>query len=250
MNKEENIIYKRFIELADICYYRDTPVFSDFLDLNEQTVFLGCLKELPSIRYRLDGGFAMAERKIVCFLPINQNEYSLPVKVIKIEPVNIKFAGECTHRDYLGAIMNLGIERSKTGDLIVDGKTCFCICKTEISDYISENLDMVKHTKVKCSDVSLDDIEGSIRYETVNGTVASVRLDSILSVAFKESREHMKNYILSEKVFVNGKCTIKTDYVPVEGDIISVRGTGKLLFEGTGNETKKGRLYVKIKRYV
>lgn len=249
MNKEENILYKRFIELANTCYYKNIPVFSDFLDLNEQTVFLGCIKELPPIRFLLDGDYKTAERKIVCFLPIEMEHNRLPAKVIKIEPANAKFAGKCSHRDYLGSIMNLGIDRSKIGDLVINDDTCYVLCKDGIFEYITDQLSTIRHTKIKCSEASFEDIAGNITYDVISGTVASVRLDSVLTVAFKESREHMKNYILAERVFVNGKCITRPDFVLQEEDIVSVRGLGKFQFDSVGNETRKGRIYVKIKKY-
>ncbi len=249
MNKEESIIYKRFIELANTCYFRNTPVFSDFLDLNEQTVFLSCIKELPPVNFKLDGGYNTAERKIVCFLPIETEHYFLPARVIKIEPAHAKFAGKCSHRDYLGSIMNLGIDRSKIGDLVLHDDVCYVLCKDSIYEYISDQLSTVRHTKVVCSEASFEDVEGNITYDIISGTVASIRLDSILTVAFKESREHMKNYILAEKVFVNGKCITRTDFILKEEDIVSVRGLGKFQFDSVGNETRKGRIYVKVKKY-
>lgn len=249
MNKEENILYKRFIELANICYYKNIPVFSDFLDLNEQTIFLSCIKELPSIKFILDGGYSTAERKIVCFLPIEMEHDYLPVKGIKIEPVNARFADKCSHRDYLGSIMNQGIERSKIGDLVINDDICYVLCKDSVFEYITGQLLSVKHTRIKCSEASIESIEGNITFDVISGTVASLRLDSVLTVAFRESREHMKNYILSEKVFVNGKCITRTDYALKEADIVSVRGLGKFQFDSAGNTTRKGRIYIKIKKY-
>ena len=198
----------------------------------------------------MDGGYSTAERKIVCFLPMESEEYILPVKAIKIAPVNIKFAEKCTHRDFLGSIMNLGIDRSKLGDLIVKDGVCYALCVNNIYNYVFENVVTVRHTKVICSEYKMEDIEGNISFETVKGTVASVRLDSVLAVAFKESREHMKNYICAEKVFINGKCVSRPDASMQEGDIISVRGIGKFQFDSVGNETRKGRLYIKIKKYI
>lgn len=250
MNKEENILYKRFIELANTCYYRSMPVFSDFLDLNEQTVFLNSTRELPPVKYVLDGGYSMAERKVVCFLPMEMKDYVLPVKAMKIEPANIKFAEKCTHRDFLGSIMNLGIDRCKIGDLIVNDGVCYVLCTEGIFDYISGQLVTVRHTKITCSEYDIGSIEGNINFEAVNGTVASVRLDSVLTVVFKESREHMKKYICSEKVFVNGKCIVRPDYFLQEGDIVSVRGIGKFRFDSVGNETRKGRVYIRANKYI
>ncbi len=249
MNKED-ILHKRFIELANICCYKNIPVFSDFLDLNEQTIFLGCIKELPLVNYRLDGGFDTAERKIVCFIPIDMENYSIPVRVIKVEPVNSKYAEKCSHRDYLGSVMNLGLDRSKFGDFVVSDDICYILCMDNIFEYVCDNLITVKHTRVQCSEAEIADVTAGIKYDIISGTVASVRLDSVLSIAFRESREHMKNYINAEKVFVNGKCITRPDFALKEGDIVSARGLGKFLFVSTGNETRKGRLYIKVKKYI
>lgn len=84
----------------------------------------------------------------------------------------------------------------------------------------------------------------------VSGTCASVRLDSLISLAFKTSRSSMVSYIEGGQVFVNGKLITSNGYEPKDGDIISVRGKGRFIFDGVSHQTKKGRCSVRIMRYV
>lgn len=118
MDKEEQLLKKRIMELAALCYQRDIPSYTDFLNLNEQTVFHSIERSLPPVRYLITGGYEPAERKIVCFLPsYEEDATNLPISILKVEPVNARFAEGLTHRDYLGALMNLGIERGMVGTL-------------------------------------------------------------------------------------------------------------------------------------
>lgn len=113
MEKEEQLFRKRIQELAETCFTRDIPVSTDFLNLNEQTIFQSISGTLPPVRFVLSGGYSASERKVVCFLPSYEQELTeLPYDCIKISPVSQKFAEALSHRDFLGAIMNLGIERS------------------------------------------------------------------------------------------------------------------------------------------
>ena len=113
MEKEEQLFRKRIQELAENAYSRDIPLHTDFLTLAEQTVFQNMSATLPPVKFVLSGGFPMSERKVLCFLASYEEElYAPPFVCLKIVPANRRFAEKLTHRDYLGAIMNLGIERA------------------------------------------------------------------------------------------------------------------------------------------
>ena len=103
MDKEEQLLKKRIMELAALCYQRDIPSYTDFLNLNEQTVFHSLERSLPPVRFLMTGGYEPAERKIVCFLPsYEEDTTNLPISILKVEPVHARFVEELTHRDYLG----------------------------------------------------------------------------------------------------------------------------------------------------
>ena len=250
MEKEEQLFRKRMIDLAGACYKRDIPVSSDFLNLSEQTIFQSISGTLPPVRFVLSGGFESSERKVVCFLPSYEEETSeLPFECLRISPVNRKFAEELTHRDYLGAIMNLGIERSMTGDIVIKDGDAYVFVMKKMCGYLEENLTSVRHTNVT---VTRDVAAGEIlkpEYEEITGTVSSVRLDSIVALCGHLSRTKAAEYIAAEKVFVNGQTAVQASRGLKEGEILSVRGIGKFRFAGEGVLTKKGRTVVTLFKY-
>lgn len=251
MNKEETLLEKRIQELARLCYERDIPVHTDFLSLNEQTIFHTVKTSLSPVPTVVTGGYEDAERKVVCFLPsYEENLVELPFCCVKIVPLNDKFAEELSHRDYLGALLNLGIERRQLGDILIDGHIAYCICIREMAEYIVSQLARVRHTSVYGECMECTSFTFSPKTELLEGSVASVRLDSLLAVAFQTSRTKMAPYMEGEKVFVNGRMELSPSFTPREGDLISVRGFGKFRYLGVKNMTKKGRCFVQIEKFV
>lgn len=251
MNKEEAMLKNRLIELSNLAYNRDIVTFSDFLNLNELNILHTTPKDLFPARYETFGGYGLSERQMAAFLPdALYFEYTLPIKAIKVAPAHKRFAEELSHRDYLGSLMNLGIERSKIGDILVDGDLAFIVAKEEISDYIADNLTKVRHTAVSALVTETEEISYTPRYETIRGTVASVRLDTVLSVAYPLSRSKLAVCIEGGKVFVNGKLITSNGYHLKDEDIISVRGMGRAVFEGVLSETKKGRYMIAVRKYI
>lgn len=250
MDKEEQLLKKRMRELAEVCYRRDIPSYTDFLNLNEQTVFHSLERELPPVRYVLTGGYDTAERRIVCFLPSYEEEaVAPPISILKAEPVSRRFAESLTHRDYLGALMNLGIDRGMLGDIVINEDGCFIFCLERMADYIAGELRQVRKTAVTCSVVPAFSCQVSQKYEDVRASVASPRLDNVLAAVYHSSRSKIVPYIEGEKVFVDGRLAVSASMQLKGGEIVSVRGLGKFLFSGTENETRKGRIYVAAKKY-
>lgn len=249
--KDEMILKNRLLELGNAAVRRGIPFYTEFLNLNEQNILHTMEKQLGMVKTIEYGGFEAAERKLFCFLaPDSYCEPDFPVEIIKIEVKNVKYSDELTHRDYLGAILNLGIDRAKTGDIIVDFPTAYVFCKSEIAEYVITNLEKIKHTQVKCTIVEKQDFHVQPRYEEIRKPVSSIRLDTIIAAAFQGSRSSLSGLIQGEKVFVNGKMISSNSYVPKEGDIVSVRGQGKFRFQELQNQTKKGRTYVLLQKYI
>ena len=120
MNKEETMLRKRLIELSNQAYQRDVVSFSDFLNLNELNILHTTPKDMFPARYETYGGYDLSERQMVAFLPdALYYDYGYPMQIIEIKPLNAKFSEELSHRDYLGSLMNLGIERNKMGDILL-----------------------------------------------------------------------------------------------------------------------------------
>jgi len=245
--KEEALIKKRLRELSKNAYNRGIPYYSDFLSLSSQSIFHE-INDFESIAF-LSGGYDLSERKIAIFLPYEGYSYTSPIDCIRISILDARFAEALTHRDYLGSILNLGIDRSKLGDLVIEDKCAYLFCVGTMTNFIVENLTKVKHTLVNATryDKALEDI--TLNFVSIKGFVSSVRLDSVSACAFNISRSKIISYIESGEVFVNGRVVTTNSYNLKEGDIISVRHVGKAIYRGSSNLSRKGKLNISIDRY-
>ena len=258
MEKEETLLRKRFVELSNMAYQRGVVTYSDFLNLNELNILHTTPKELFPVSYRTFGGYFHSERQMAAFLPdafslyMEEEEIQqmYPMKIMKIAPVHAKFAEELGHRDYLGALLNLGIERTKIGDIVVQDKTAYVFIHESLADFLVKELVKVRHTVVLPSIETSAKFVYEPKFEVIKGTVSSVRLDSLLSLAFQSSRNKLTPLIEGARVYVNGKLITSNAYHVKEDDIISVRGMGRFQFKGVGSQTKKGRSYVELHKYV
>ena len=251
MNKEELLLQKRLAELSRIAYTREIVTFSEFLNLNELNILHTTPKDMLLSQYKTYGGYGLSERQMAAFLPdALYYDYQYPIQIIEISPVNRKFAEELSHRDYLGAVMNLGIERCKLGDILIEDGKAILFAKEELAGYIMEHLTRIRHTTVRTSILPALEDSYEPRYEELKGTVASVRLDTVLSLAYPLSRSKVTGLIEGARVFVNGKLVTSNGYRLKEGDILSVRKMGRIGYNGILSETKKGRYMVSIRKYI
>lgn len=244
------MLQRRLIDLSEMAYRRDIVTFSEFLNLNELHILHSTPRQLFASRYETFGGYEYAERQMVAFLPdALYYEYRYPICVLSISPINQKYAESLTHRDYLGAILNLGIDRCKIGDLIVQETDCLVFCQENMADYVEKELARVRHTIVTVRRSKLEEFSYKPDLKERTGTVASVRLDAVLAIGFSLSRSKLVGYIEGGKVFVNGKLITNNGYRLNENDIISVRGMGRIIYGGVISETRKGRYFVHIYQY-
>ena len=259
MNKEDELFRKRLLDLAMQADRRNRIIFSDFMDLNELNMFHSSTKELSFVRRQLFGGYEFAERQIAAFIPdalsyIYESEDSLqgefPITCIRIAPIHEKYAEPLNHRDYLGAILNLGIERSNIGDILAEDTQAYVFCLNRMAEFLISELTRVKHTTVTSSVVEPCMLRYTPKYERIKGSVASVRLDSLLSLAFGSSRSRMTESIEAGKIFVNGRMVTSNGYKVKEQDMISARGMGRFRYLGNETQTRKGRLFIELEKYI
>ena len=248
MEKEE-LFKKRMLELSKKSYYRGILTYSDFLDLNEQNILHSLSFSDTGVQVLLFGGYETAERQVAAFVSAFCCKEDYPIACIKISPLNRKFSDTLTHRDYLGSILNLGIERCKIGDILVEEDGAFVFCHTSMVDFLIDEICRIKHTPVKAERITEENQLPTPKREEISGTVASPRLDSVIGLAFRTSRSSMISYIESGKVFINGKSVVSNGYVLKEGDIVSVRGKGKFQFHSVTSKTKKNRSHVILYKY-
>lgn len=250
-DKEELIFKKRLLDLAKMAANKGICTYADFLNLNEISIFHSIKQELPNANYELFGGYLEAERKVLCFYGDNSVEaFSGYISCIRITPVNKKFSDELNHRDFLGSLMNLGIERSLIGDILVKENEGYVFVKASMSSFIMDNLTKIKHTTIRCELVGEDAPQIKPEFETIRGTIASPRLDAIIALAFKASRTGILSLISGGKVYVDGKLIETNSYTLKEDETVSVRGHGKFIYKGLENQTKKGRYYVSLLKYI
>ena len=251
MQKEEFMLQKRLIELSKTAYRRGIVTYSDFLNLNELNILHTTPRSEFDTPYETYGGYNDSERQMAAFLPdALYYTHFYPIQILTIEPLKKKFAESLTHRDYLGAVLNLGIERSKIGDIIVMEQCAYLFVHESLADFICSDLTRIRHTSVMVTKKDAEDFSYTPKYEEITGTVASVRLDSLLSLAFNSSRSKLVALIEGGKVFTNGKLMTTNSYQVKEGDIISVRQMGRFKYNGILSQTKKGRYYVSLYKYI
>ena len=226
------------------------------------------------------GGYENAERMMLGFappypLPYNSessrgydNEYrhghtsgninkdepeALPLETFPIQTLAITYNGQfskqLTHRDFLGAVLGLGLDRGKIGDIRLGDSGAIMYVADEVASFITENLQEVGRTSVTAEVIAAQSTEDLLGPETSGTskriTVASLRLDAVISTAFHISRGKAATFIEAEKVFVNWAIGKKTQLL-FAGDIVTIRGTGRVKIEEIYGQTKKDRVAIMI----
>ncbi|MBR2189396.1 MAG: RNA-binding protein [Eubacterium sp.] len=176
--------------------------------------------------------------------------WQYPFCVLEVQPLSAKYAEDLSHRDYLGSVLALGIERSKLGDLIVSDTSASIFCSDAIASFICQELTRVRHTDVTCTFSDADSVTIEPAFEERTGSVASLRLDSLIALTFGIPRARAAQAVSQGAVSVNAKIVTSNGHPPQDGDRISVRGLGKCRFRGVLHQTKKGRLIVRMERFV
>lgn len=250
MNEQE-LFERRITELADQSYARGIVMFSDFLDLYEQHILHSLNLQARGVALETSGGYDAAERQMAALIPDDAaRSWRFPFVCLQIEPLSLKFAEEMTHRDFLGSILSLGIERNVMGDLIVRGKTAQVFIEERMADFLVEELTRVRRTPVRVFPVGSEADTFRPEEEQKTGSVASVRLDSVTALALGLPRSQMNTLIREGRVYVNAKRVTSNGYNLREGDLISVRGHGKCRYDGGVHTTKKGRQMIRVSRFV
>lgn len=245
MENELELTKKRLAELAKRAEKRSIAVESEFLTPAAQLELTRMHLE-PCV---FDGGYEQAERRCAVFLPWEGCEWDSRVVCLELRPANERFAETLTHRDYLGALMALGIKRETMGDIVVQGKRAYLFCLDSIAPYICEQLTEVRRTQMRASPCDAAAIEPPEPPKETTVTVQSTRLDALVAAVYKLSRGEAQRLFEREMVLVNSLPPKSPGFAAREGDIVSVRGHGRFAFLGEAGETRKGRVRVKVRIY-
>lgn len=249
---EEQILKGRLTDLAKRAYTQNIYTYSNFLSPAELVTFEDIRSEVAYIPCTIYGGNELCERQMIGFGSEEVFGYpgDFPITVIKVTPLLTKFSDDLNHRDFLGALMHLGIERDTLGDILIKDNTAYIFCLDSIADYICNELTKVKHTSVKCEKTSTDIPALTPTLEDVEFPVASLRLDGIIASLLKCSRKEALSLFEEKRVTLNGRVTGRNSITLKDGDIFSVRGYGKFIFDHAGGSTRKGKIYVHIRKYI
>ena len=250
---EDELLYAVLDDKIRECENNNYLSNTNFLDIYQQSKAIQYLQKFH-IKHVLYGGFEESERRIVIFLPdYADDEFLFECEDLPIVPLRIDKDNFSTlsHRDYLGAIMGLGIKREMLGDILIDDKGCTTAAVKSVAKYLCENLISVGrgtvHTHIP---ESFDTVKIEEKFETKRCFVSSMRSDSVVSSCFSFSRSEAVRRISAGEVYINGVQITKIDFkVPFSSKIV-VRGKGKVLITEDDGITKKGRQAFTIKKYI
>lgn len=247
---EDKILLAKVWDKINTGLHRNIPASTCFLsprELDMARYLFGQTAGLTAF-----GGYPDAERCMLLYLPDYLNEdflsTSAPLTAIRAS----WYAGDSlTHRDLLGALMGAGIARETVGDICMDSASCDFFVTEEIAPYILQNLTSAGRTKLHLQAIPLEQVHiPTPETMELRDTVASPRLDSILSSGFRISRSLATQSITAGKVMIDGLPCEKPDRTVPEGARISLRGLGKIKLRTIGGQTKKGRTAIIIDKYM
>ena len=201
--------------------------------------------------FQLTGGYENAERKLMAAGSEEESgPPAPPVSVVLVRPKSEKFSEDLSHRDFLGAILGLGFDRSVLGDLIIRDSKAWVFCLSSVAELLVSSLTQVRRTPVLAEEVSPDVPELQPRYQELRLNVASERLDAVVAAFAGLSRSQADRLFASEKVLVGGRTVTDRSFRLREGDVISVRGFGKAVYDGIEYETRKSRYRILLRKLV
>ena len=248
---EERVLLAHVLDRCELSRARNVPAHTDFLSPAE----LRSAEELLHAArihdgWRAAGGYDRAERRMLCFLPDWQEE---PDEDGVIAALRVRWheTETLTHRDLLGSLMALGVVRAKLGDILVSPLSADVIVCADAAGYLEQEWTGAGRARLRAERIGLSELnvpEQKVR--ELRDTVATLRLDAVVSAGFGMSRGRAAELIAAGRVQLNHRETVKPDAPLREGDVVSARGLGKLELAEVGGLSKKGRTAILIRRYL
>lgn len=249
LSGDDKLLASHIYDMAEICDKKYIPRFSSFLDARQAKLAESVLCSIGFDRYMFYGGYDEAERVILGVFP----PYSEPDKT-EFPMKNLVFryreTDKLSHRDFLGSLMGCRINRNMIGDIIVNDGYTVAFVYTTVAENVCTEVRKIGSVGVNISEEAEPDIRVNKKFTEICGTVSSLRVDSVVSLAVKLSREKTAQIIRSGNVTVNYSDDVSVSDEMKEGDVFSARGYGKFLLESINGKTKKDRLHICIKKYI
>lgn len=244
---DENLLFTKALNRLFSCMEKGSSTFTDFLDPEKILTYMAKLRGRYPVCIDSFGGYDGCERQIIGFSASELLYEHFPVAVVFIR-YNSKFASP-EHKDFLGALCGLGIDRSKMGDILLETGKAVAFVHEDICDYICANLERVGNTKVRAERGNPTEITiGTEKKKESRIVIPSMRLDAVISAAYHLSRSKSAAVIAGEKAQVNWNVVSEPSKTVKEGDVITLRGSGRIWIERIDGSTKKGKLAVWIKQ--
>ena len=248
---EDRLLLAKLWDKINAGFRKNIPAATCFLSPRELELAKFLFGE-PEGLYAF-GGFPEAERKMLIFLPEYMDESALTEEDSPLVCVRATFFQEddLSHRDILGALMGAGIGRETVGDICIGKGSCDFFVTAEIAPYVLSSFDSAGRTKLHLKQIPLHEAQiPEPEIKEVKDTLASLRLDSVISSGFRIGRSLAAQYVTAGKAAIDGLPCEKPDKAVAEGMKISVRGLGKIKLHAVNGKTKKDRISVVIHRYV
>ena len=243
---ESELLKARIYDIADTAYKSDSFKFLGFLRVEEK-VFAQTLLSKRNIKFSFFGGYPEAERVLLCVLPDWADDIPFPITPITF---TYRKSDVLTHRDFLGAILSLGLKRETVGDILITDGYAVAFVLEEIADYIVSQIDKVGKVGVELKIGYNAPLPTLQKLEEFSATVSSERLDCVVSALCGLSRSQALLKIESGLVTVNSQTCLKSTKQVVAGEAISIRGKGKFVISSLADKTRKNRIVLKYKKYV
>lgn len=241
----DDIFLNKMRDVSRLCDKYRTAKFSRFLDGREQE-----LVRNNGISGTLFGGYEGAERRILGVFPEwEETDFKkYPINLIKFTP---KCESSLSHRQYLGTVLSLGIERDKIGDILAEKDYAYMFLCSDIAEFVIENVKKVGSFGVFAEITDIKNAElPQKKFEIISRIVASMRLDAVVAGILNKSRNDAKTLILGGRISVNHFETVKTDLAVKDGDLLSIRGFGRAEIFEIGNKTRSDKIHIKYKKYI
>ena len=255
--QEERILLAQILDKINFTKTRNKIENTDFLNMYEINTVEKFLSKINYKNYSFWGGEELSERKILIMYPENldksiiEKNYENILSIIRIElPQEEK--GKYTHRNYLGGIMKLGIERNKIGDILVREEGADIIVIKQVTKFLLQQLPTLKRfEKSKISEHNIKELKKvELKTEYIKIIVPSLRLDNFVSDLAKTSRNKATELIKEERIFVNGQCETKVSKKINIGDTITIRGKGRFVVKEHAGTTRNNRDIIIIEKFI
>lgn len=256
-NAEDKLLISKVLDKIKFCETRNKITNTNFLDARGQNIVESLLGSISFTNYVRYGGFDNAERACFIFYP-SKFEQEFVFKNIDsiLKAIYIKLPKELhntySHRNYLSAIIKLGIEREKIGDILVQPDGAYILACADLAETAANLLaSLTRFRKATIEIISTTQLPTyEIKKEEIKIIIPSMRLDSIVSELAHTSRSKAIDFLNSERVLVNYETAIKASKLLKPGDIVTIRGKGKFELCDISGNTKSGNVILLVNKYI